>query len=361
MDSTTFDFLSNLLATPSVSGFEQTAARLVRRRLEPYADDIRTDIHGNTDFILNPSSPTRVMLAGHIDQIGFLVNHVTEKGYVHLTAVGGIDLSVLPGLKLTVHGRHGAVPGVLGRKAVHLMKADERDSNKKLELADLWLDIGAPDRAAALERIETGDPVTFALGITRLGEDLITGPALDDRVGVFVVAEALRLLAERRRREPDSVRCSVHAVATVQEEIGLRGAQTAAFSIDPVAGIAVDVGHSTDYPTADERLAGTIKLGQGPMVHIGPNINPRLSQIMSAAAERANIPVQKHAVGRATGTDANAMQLTRGGMATALIGLPCRYMHTPVEVVSLSDLESAARLLAETVAAITPETILIPD
>ena len=361
MDSSTFDFLSTLLATQSVSGFEQTAARIVRRRLEPFADDIRTDIHGNTDFILNPGGSPRVMLAGHIDQIGFLVNHVTEKGFIHLAAVGGIDLAVLPGLRLTVHGRHGAVPGVLGRKAVHLMKPEERDNAKKLELSDMWLDIGAADRAAAMEKIDIGDPVTFSLGITRLGEDLIAGPALDDKVGVFVVAEALRLLAERRGRERDSVRCEVHAVATVQEEIGLRGAHTAAFGIDPAVGIAVDVGHSSDYPTADERLAGSIKLGQGPIVHIGANINPKLGAIMASAGERASIAVQKHAVGRATGTDANAMQVSRSGMATSLVSLPCRYMHTPVEVVSLSDLDAAAKLIAETVAGIDRETSFIPE
>ena len=360
MEESSFRFLTDLLSTPSVSGFEQRAARVFRDRLAPWAEQIRTDLHGNTVAVLNPAAPLRVMLAGHVDQIGFLVNHVNEKGYVYLTAVGGIDVAVILGSRLVVHGRHGPVLGVLGRKAVHLMKPEERDNAKKLDLSELWLDIGATDRAAALEQVDIGDPVTFRLDVESLGNELITAPGLDNKVGAFVVAEALRLVAERARAG-ETLGCGLYAVATVQEEIGLRGAHTATFGIDPTVGIAVDVGHGTDYPGADERVAGSIKLGAGPILVIGANVNLKLGRIMTATAERAGLAVQKHAIGRATGTDANAMQIARAGIATALISLPCRYMHTPVEVVSKPDLVNAARLIAETVLAIRADENFVPE
>jgi endoglucanase len=359
MDKAAFGFLSELLATPTVSGFEQRGAAVVKKWLKPHVDEVRTDVHGNTFFALNPDGGPRVMIASHIDQIGFLVNHITEQGYLYLVPVGGIDVTVVPGCRLTVHGAGGAVQAVVGRKAIHLMKEDERGGGKKLDLAELAVDIGAKNKEEALKRVQIGDPVTFQLGVARLGDDLITGPALDDRVGVWVMAEALRIIgsdAKKRKR----LKAAVFGVATVQEEIGLRGALTAANHLAPQVGIAVDVTHATDSPGIDEKAYGVVKMGGGPVVSIGANINGPLNALMMDAAKAAGVPVQREASPRATGTDANTMQISRGGVATALLSLPCRYMHTPVEVVSLKDLQAAAEMLAEVLLRIDGKVSFIP-
>ncbi len=359
MDKASFQFLSDLLATPSVSGFEQGAAGVVRRWLKGQVDDIRSDVHGNTFFVLNPTGSPRVMLAAHIDQIGFLVNHITDQGYLYLVPVGGVDLAVVPGSRLTIHGEHGPVLGVIGRKAIHLMKPEERDGAKKFDLSELHVDIGAGSKKAAQKRVQVGDPVTFQLGVAQLGDDLITAHALDDRVGVWVMAQALRIIsADKTKRS--RLKAAVFGVATVQEEIGLRGALTAAYGIEPQAGIAIDVTHATDCPGVDQKAHGEVKMGQGPTLSHGANINPALNALLARAAKSSGIPVQREASPRATGTDANTMQISRAGVATAILGLPCRYMHTQVEVVSRNDLLNAAKILAETLLTLSPNTNFIP-
>ena len=357
MRDESYEFLHQMLTTPSVTGAEQPVARIVRKRMEPLADKVTTDLHGNTIVALNAGVPVRVMLAGHVDQIGLMVKHVTDDGFLYFSAVGGVDLAVLPGSKLTVWGEHGPVDAVIGRKPIHLMKAEERNGGK-LDIGDLWIDIGAKDKAAALAKVAVGDVVTYALGVSRLGEggDLIAGPGLDDKVGAFVVMEALRLCHERRAE----LKVGVFAVATVAEEIGLRGATTSAYGIDPQVGIAVDVTHATDNPGADKKQHGDVKIGGGPVISIGPNINPKLGQLLLAAGRAKDRPHQRAAAPGATGTDANAMQLNRAGMATAVVGVPNRYMHTQVELCSLTDLENCAALLADTILAVGPETDFVP-
>jgi tetrahedral aminopeptidase len=360
MNKDSFQFLSDLLATPSVSGFEQAAARVVRKRLDGHADDIRTDVHGNTFFVLNPAGSPRVMLAAHIDQIGFMVNHITDDGYLYLVPVGGIDMAVVPGSRLTIHTPRGPVLGVIGRKAIHLMKPEERDGAKKFDLSELHVDIGAKNAKAAQKLVSVGDPATFHLGLAELGPDLITAHALDDRAGVWVMAEALRLIAADPAKRK-KLKAAVYAVATVQEEIGLRGALTAAYGIEPQAGIAIDVTHATDCPGVEQKAHGSIKMAAGPTLSYGANINPALNALLAQAAKTARIPVQREAAPRGTGTDANVIQVSRSGVAAALIGLPCRYMHTQVEVVSRTDLVNAAKLLAEGLVALSPDTSFIPN
>jgi putative aminopeptidase FrvX len=350
-----YEFLKSMLTTPSVTGFEQPVARIVRKRMQPFSDKITTDLHGNTIVALNPGGSPRVMLAGHIDQIGLMVKYVNDEGFIYSGAVGGVDLAVLPGSKLTIHGTHGPVDGVIGRKPIHLMKAEERNG-AKLEIQDLWIDIGAKDKAAALEKVSVGDIVTYALGVTKLGDDFIAGAGMDDKVGAFVVMEALRICHEKRA----SLKCALFSVATVQEEIGLRGAHTSSFGVDPTVGIAVDVTHATDNPGADKKQVGEAALGKGPTISFGANINPMVAQLMVEAGKSHDLPYQRQAAPGATGTDANAMQLARAGVATGLIGIPNRYMHTQVEVVSLTDLENSAALLAETILKIGPDTDFIP-
>jgi endoglucanase len=348
-----YDFLKAIEETPSVSGYEQPVARIIRKRMGKFADNITTDVHGNVIVALNPKGGPRVMLAGHMDQIGFLVNHVNDNGFIHVAPVGGIDNAVLPGTRVTVHAKSGPVEGVMGRKAVHLMKPDERNGGK-IELADLAIDIGAKDKKDALEKVQIGDPITFKLGLTKLMNDRIASPGLDNKVGAFVIMEALRLLSESK------CECSVFAVATVQEEIGLRGARTACYGIDPQVGIAVDVTHASDYAAVDKRIAGDIKIGGGPVIDIGANINPVMSDLFMDVAKKKKIDHQLAAAGGATGTDANAIQISRAGVAAGLISVPNRYMHTQVELCALSDLENAAILIAESIKRIGKKTSFIP-
>ena len=339
MRSESFDFLKSIEETPSVSGYEMPVARLVRKRMEKHADTITTDLHGNVICCLNPKGSPRIMLAGHMDQIGLMINHVTDDGFCYFRNVGGIDATVLPGSRVTVHSKKGPVEGVIGRKPVHLMKPEEK-GNAKIELHDLWIDIGASTKADALARVSIADVATYKLGLTKIGDGLIASPGLDNKVGTFVVMEALRLASEMK------LKCALYAVATVQEEIGLRGARTSCYGIDPTIGIAVDVTHATDCPTMDLRQQGDIKLGGGPVIERGPNVNPKLFTQLVETAKRKAIGHQLAAHNRGTGTDANAIQLVRAGVVTGLISIPNRYMHSGVELVSLDDLESAAKLLS---------------
>jgi len=354
MRKESLDFLMQLLETPSPSGFEQPIQRIIRRRMKPFADSMRGDVHGNTIVALNPKGSPRIMLAGHCDQIGFMVRYINDEGFIYFAPIGGIDASVVPGLRLVVHTAKGPVEGVVGRKAIHLMKQEERNS-AKVELTDLWLDIGAKNRKEAEKRVSPADPITYKLGVTTMGNDLIASPGMDDKAGAFVVMEALRLI-----KAAGGCRCAIFAVSTVQEELGLRGARTSCFGIDPQLGIAVDGTHSADYPTVEKKVVGDISLNKGPVVSIGPNMNPIVSRLLLETARKKRIPVQREGEPAATGTDANAIQISRAGVAAGLVSVPNRYMHTPVEVASLADIENAARLLAEVCMAITPKTDFVP-
>jgi endoglucanase len=345
MQDASLTFLKNLLETPSPSGFERPVQDVVRAWARPYADDLRTDRHGNVIAVRNPAGQPRIMLAGHCDQIALMVQHIDDNGFLYVQPIGGWDMQVLIGQNLTVWGREGPVAGVVSRRAPHLMNNDER--NKVPQFTDVWVDIGARDRKEAESLVSPSDAVTFALGFRELRNRLACAPGLDDKVGVWVVMEALRLLKGR------PLQAAVYSVSTVQEEVGLRGATTSTYGIHPTVGIAVDVCHATDTPGNDKKLLGDTRLGNGPAVFRGPNINPRVAERLQEAARAHEIPVQVRGAPRATGTDANAMQLSRDGVATGLVGIPNRYMHSPVEVVALEDLDRAARLLAEFCAAVT--------
>ena len=359
MQKDSVDFLFNLLKTPSVSGYEQAIQRVVKKRASKFADTVEVDVHGNLNACLNPNGKIRVMLAGHCDQIGMMVTHIDDKGYLYFNQVGGLDPTVIPGSRVTVHTSSGSIPGVIGLKAVHLKTQAER--GKKTELDKLWIDIGAKDGKEARDKVSIGDVVTYQLGVERLGKDMVTSPGLDDKVGVFVVMEALRLVSKAIKGKKKSFPVALHAVSTVQEEIGLRGARTAAYGIDPLVGIAVDVTHSTDYPGAEPKKIGAVGLGKGPTISRGANINPVLEGLLFDTAKKKKIAHQPLGTPGATGTDANPMQITRAGVAAGLIGIPNRYMHTQVEVVDLRDLEAAAKLIAETVLRITSRMTFIPS
>lgn len=353
MQKKTYDFLKSLQETPSPSGFEQPVQRIIRKRMKPYADSIETDVHGNVIVALNPKGSPKVMLAGHCDQIGLMVTYIDDNGYIFFSGIGGVDPSVLPGSRVLVHTKHGPIEGIIGRRAIHLLKPEEQGA--KITLRELWVDIGAKDKKEAGRLVGIGDPITFRLEMVRLGGNLVTSPGLDNKCGTFVVMEALRLCSMRK------LNCALFAVSTVQEEVGLRGAKTACYGVDPQVGIAVDVTHATDYPDIDKRTHGDLKIDGGPVICRGANINPPLEHKLIQTAKSKRIEIQIEAAPGGTGTDANALQLTRAGVATGLVSIPNRYMHTPVEVVSLSDLEAAAKLIAATVASLTKRSKFIPE
>lgn len=356
MDHTAHEFLRRLLDTPSPSGFEQPIQHVVREYARGFADDVTTDRHGNVFAARfpagRPADAPRVLLAGHCDQIALMVQHVDDQGFLYVQPIGGWDMQVLLGQHLTVWTKSGGVPGVVARRAIHLLKPDER--TKVPDFPDVWVDIGAKNKDDAEALVRHGDPVTFALGYRPLRNGLAASPAMDDKVGLWVVMEAVRLLQGRE------LRAAVYGVSTVAEEIGLRGATTAAYAVDPTVGIAVDVTHATDTPGNDKKTQGEIKCGAGPVLFRGPNISPRVFDLLDDLAKQHGIPVQVRGVPRATGTDANAIQISRAGVACGLLGIPNRYMHSPVEVVHLDDLTNAAKLLAEFCAAVGPDTNWIP-
>ena len=341
-----------LMSVPTPSGFEQPGQKIVREYLSQYCDDVSGDVHGNLIGVRNPGGKPKIMLAGHVDEIGFMVEYITDEGYIRFAAIGGVDAALAPGQRVAVHAEKGPVPGVVGKKPVHL--ADREAKEKKTRLRDLWIDIGAKDKKQAEKFIAVGDPITFDGPFGLLKNNLAASRGFDDKVGSFVVAETMRLIAGKK------VNPAVYCVSTVQEEIGGRGAHTSAFGIEPDAGIAIDVDHSSDYPGADKAVTGDIALGKGPVLHRGASINPVLGKMLIDVAKKKKIPYQISAEPGITRTDTDAIFLTRAGVASALVSIPNRYMHTPVEVVSLGDLENAAKLLAVFLADLSGKVSFIP-
>jgi len=332
------EFLKSILHTPSPRGFEQPVQRIVRDYMKPFADDIRTDVHGNVIAVRNPDAPIRVMFAGHCDQIGLIANYIDEQGFVYVLTIGGWDIQNLIGQHVKIWTQTGPVDGVIGKKPIHLLKEDDRKKVPKIE--DIWVDFGAASKEEAEKIVQIGDPITVDLQYRELLNDFIAAPATDDKAGLWVVMEALR------RIDSAKLKVGVYAVSTVQEEVGLRGSRTSAYGIDPQIGIAVDVTFATDCPTIEKKQNGEVKLGGGPVISRGPNFTTKLTNALVAVAKSHEIPVQLCAEGRITGTDAGSIQVNRSGVATALISVPNRYMHTPVEMISLADIDHAANLMA---------------
>ncbi len=340
-------FLQQLIDTPSPSGFETWVQECVRERMRTATQDVETDVHGNVLGRLNRGAPLRVMLAGHCDEIGFLVTHISDEGFLYVQPVGGIDLALMPGRRVDVHTDRGRMPGVFGKQPIHLMRPEDR--KRTLRAHELWVDIGARSGKDARRRVGVGDIVTPSDGLLFLENHLAMGRAFDDKIGVFVVVETLC-----RLRRTKNLQVEVAAVSTVQEEIGLRGARTSAFEIRPHVGVAVDVGFASDHPGGEKKVVGDVRLGKGPLLHKGATINPVVGRLLLETARKMKIPVQVAAEPRASSTDADVIQISRAGVAAGLLSIPNRYMHTPVEMISLEDTENAIRLLTGFVLALKP-------
>lgn len=355
MDTRSLDFLKRLLNTPGPSGFEADAARLWRAEAESFADRVWADVSGNSFALVQPERAPRVMLAGHIDEIGLMVTHVDDQGFLYFSAIGGWDPEVLVGQRVRILSRNGPVRGVIGKKAIHLQEKEDRDKPSRIK--NLWIDIGAKDGPQAKALIRVGDPAVLDADLVELPSNRIVSRSLDNRIGAFVVLEALRLLAEKRPQ------AQVSAVATSQEEIGYPGgggARTSAFGLEPKVAIVVDVTHATDYPTADKKEEGDHPLGGGPVLNRGSSINPVVFERLVEIAEKHKIPHSFEASPRSTNTDADAIFGARSGIAVGLVSVPNRYMHSPNEMVSLDDLERAAELIAHFVRSLGPEDDFVP-
>ena len=346
-------FLETLLGTICPSGYEEEAARVWRDEAATFADRCWVDQHGNSIAAVNEGGSPRVMLAGHIDEIGLMITHIDESGFLSFSGIGIWDAQVLPGQRVRIRTQSGIEMGMIGRKPVHLLDAE--DQKKVVKIEDLWIDIGAHSRAEAADVVSIGDPAVLDYGFIRLRNGLIASRGLDDRMGAFVVLEAARLLAAA------SPKAAVFAVGTVQEEIGYRGAVTSAFTLQPDIGFAVDVAHATDTPSMEKirKRIGEARIGGGPVVARGAFVNPQLFRRVLAAAHTQGIPVQVQGCPSDTGTDTDVMQLSHRGVATSLVSVANRYMHSPCEVVHLDDLDRAARLIAATVAGLDEHTSLV--
>jgi len=349
-------FLTALLDAPGPSGFEAAPARRWRAEAERFADVVHADVSGNSYATLraaagNDAAP--LMLAGHIDEIGLMVVHIDDQGYLWFEPIGGWDAQVFVGQRVTLLGRSGPVPGVIGKPAIHLLEREAREKVSKVH--ELWIDIGATSKADAATQIRVGDAGVLGAAVQRLPNDRLVSRSLDNRIGAFVVLEALRLLAEARPR------VAVTAVATSQEEICQTGggARPSATQLAPLAAVVVDVTHATDTPGIEKKQHGDVVLGGGPVLSRGSVLNARIFELLVETAEREKIPYSVRAAARDTGTDADSIFTAHRGIATGLVSVPIRYMHSPNELVALADLELAARLLAAFARALTHDTDFI--
>jgi len=338
MKEISFQFLRQLVKAPSPSGFEQPVQKIVREQMAKFADEVKTDVHGNVIAVKNPGGSPRLMLAGHCDEIGFMVRYIDKAGFIFFSSIGGIDAHIVPGKRVKIHTRNGPVLGVVGKKPIHIMEQEER--KKVVKLSEQWIDIGVKDKKEAEKLVSIGDPITFSEGLERLQGELVISRGFDDKMGTFVVCEVLRDIADK------PLEAAVFATSTVQEEVGLRGARTAAYFINPQVGIAVDVGIATDFPGVDKKKEGEIRVGEGAILYRGANINPKVEELLITTAQEEHIPYQLSGEAKATPTDANVIQISRAGVAAGLVSVPLRYLHSPVEVLSLRDLENVVKLLS---------------
>ncbi len=340
MRDASVEFLKTLVNTPSPSGNESRGQRVWLDYAAQYADTTYSDAYGNCVAVLNKGGSPRLMLAAHADEIAMAVNYVDADGYLYVRRVGGIDAAITKAQRVNIHTREGTVRGVVGNVAPHLTKQDKE--RRVPEIHDLFIDIGVANAKEALKLVQIGDPVTLVDEFELLRNDLAVARAFDNRIGTFAVAETLRLLQPLRGK----LQAEICAVANIQEEVGLLGARQIAYSLEPDVALVVDVTHATDYPTVNKCQHGDVKLGGGPAItHGGCNHREVVARLEQIAKSR-KIPLQHEAMSASSGTDTDVIFWTRGGIPSALISLPNRYMHSPVEIVNLKDLEQIPELLA---------------
>lgn len=340
MNIATMALLQRLIDSPSPSGFETATQQLVREELHPFADEVRTDLHGNVIAALNPAARPRVMLIAHCDEIGFIIRYIDDQGYLYFAPIGGFDTATLPGSRVTLLTPGGPISGIIGCQPIHLMDHEERGKAPKYH--EMWIDIGVTSSEEALQLVPIGTPATRALRLESLRGDLVVSRALDNKAGLCSIMLALQHIHAQR----DRLKAGVYVVSAVQEEVGSRGSHTSAYTVRPDIAITVDVTFASDYPQTSKPRLGDVKLGGGPGITLGAFVNGRITQRLLDIAQESNIAFQYDVQGGSTGTDNDEVQVVHGGVATGLLNIPSRYMHSGSEIVSLADIDATAELMA---------------
>lgn len=343
------NFLEELLITPSPSGDEAKIQRVWMDYVQKFADKVETDVVGNVIASVNPDKSFKIMLAGHCDEIAFMVNYIDDDGYLYLAKAGGISPKLALGMRVKVLGENEIISGVIGVKAEH-----QGGSKDEIKIENIYVDCGAKDKEDIEKYIGIGDYVIYDQDYQYMINDRLIGRGLDNRTGAFIVAEVLRRVSQ------EDINVGVYAVSTVNEETNMGGAYFAGSNIEPTMAIACDVSFATDYPDIDKKKHGDVILGKGPILSKGAPINKKINQLMVNAAKENNIPVQYELTPRLTGTDADKIRLSGKGVPTALVSLPLRYMHSPSEVVSLVDIENEIELLVKTILKLKGDESLKP-
>ena len=343
---TDFELLKKLVALPTPTGFEYDGMALLASAMKDDVQDLALDRHGNLRGRINPGAPLKVMLEAHCDEIGFIVQYIDEDGFLYMSALGGVTVPLVAAERLVLLGKQGPVYGVFGVRPPHLMTAKEREHVAPSSLKNITVDIGAKSREDALKVVDVGTPAVVDTGWHQLLNSRVACRGFDNRSGAFVVSQVARRLAREK------LNVELNVVASVQEEVGLVGGMTTAYDINPDIGFCVDVTFATDAQKEDRRVCGDVRVGGGAAIAVGPTYHPVVTGLVTETAEREKIPYQKRAAARGNGTCAWAMRLSRSGAAVAQIGIPLRSMHSPVEVISLEDVEAVIDVLAASIKAI---------
>lgn len=351
MDASEKQFLEDLLITPSPTGFESRGQKVWKEYAGQFADDVKADAYGSAYARLNTSFDViTVMLEAHCDEIGMIVQHITDSGFVYINKLGGSDSTIARAKRVHIHTKNGIVSGVTGNTAIHLQ--DKKNGNgTQPSWKDIYVDIGVSSRDEALDLVQVGDPITYADEYDYLSKEILSGRALDNRIGGFMIAQVLRELHNRR----DELNVNVVALNSVQEEVGGYGARMMSYRIEPDLTLVTDVTHATDTPGIDHKEHGLVKLGKGPSLQHGGANHPRITEFLEEISEQKEIEIQHEATSVRTGTDADSIFYQKTGIPSALISLPLRYMHSPVETVSLTDVEALIELMTASVLALEPD------
>ena len=350
-DNTSSKFLENLLITPSPTGYESEGQKVWMEYVSQFTNKVESDAYGSAIAKIETSADVMtVMLEAHADEIGMVVQYISDDGFVYLNKLGGSDSTIARAKRVFIHGKDGKVSGVTGNTAIHL-QTKKNGGGKEPSWKDIYVDIGATSKEEALEAIQIGDPVTYADDLEYLNDDIISARALDNRIGGFAIAQAMKKINENKK----NLAVNVIALNSVQEEVGGFGARMMSYRHMPDAAIVTDVTHATDSPGIDQKEHGQVKLGSGPTVQHGGANHPKLVELIERAAQDHEIKIQHEATSVRTGTDTDSIFYQRTGIPSALVSVPIRYMHSPVETASLKDLKQLIDLMAESVLSMAPD------
>lgn len=345
------DFLEELLITPSPTGYEKEGVKVWKNYVDQFADEVVTDAYGSCAAKINMSGDVAtVMLEAHCDEIGMVVQHINEQGFVYVNKLGGSDSTIARAKKVYIHNKRGRVVGVTGNTAIHLQN-NKNGGGKQPSWKDIYVDIGVSSKEEALELVQIGDPITYATDTEFLNDDMLSARALDNRIGGYIIAEALRKISEQKK----DLKVNVIALNSIQEEVGGFGSRMMSYRFMPDAALVTDVTHATDTPGIDQKEHGTVELGKGPTVQHGGANHPKLVEFLEDVCEKNKIEIQHEATSVRTGTDTDSIFYQQTGIPSALISLPLRYMHSPVEICFMKDVDDLIDIMVKAVLSMRPD------